>query len=421
LCFQGQRTLAWQPEEVSDEKVITLEQALRAYRLPLEDTVPLFATLLSLALPAVRYAPLTLSPQHQRQKTLETIVAILLELAERQLVLLVVEDVHWADPTTLTLFDMLIEQIPTAPICTVLTCRPTFHPPWSQRSYLTQLTLARLSRPQVAQMVTAVAGGKPLPAEVMQSLVEKVDGVPLFVEEMTKATLESGHLTESDGHYALLGPLPSLAIPTTLQDSLMARLDRLVTAKAVAQYAAVIGQQFAYELLQAVTQLDAATLQRELGRLVEAELIYQRGLPLQALYVFKHVLVTDIAYQSLLKGTRQQYHRRIANVLIHQFPATAAAQSEVVAHHYTEAGLHAPTITYWQQAGEQATQRSAHVEAIAHCSKGVELLTTLPETPERALQELTLQRMLGVSLSSTKGFAAPEVESAYARARALCQ
>ena len=206
-----QRTLSWQPEDAPDEKVITLEQALRSYRLPLEETVPLFATLLSLALPAGRYAPLTLSPQRQRQKTLETIVAILLELAERQPVLLVVEDVHWADPTTLALLDLLIEQIPTAPICTVLTCRPTFQPPWSQRSYLTQLTLGRLSRPQVAQMVTSVAGGKPLPAEVMQSLVEKVDGVPLFVEEMTKATLESGHLTESDGHYELVGPLPSLA------------------------------------------------------------------------------------------------------------------------------------------------------------------------------------------------------------------
>jgi predicted ATPase len=306
----------------------------------LEDTVPLFATLLSLALPSGRYAPLTLSPQHQRQKTLEILVAILLELAERQPVFLVVEDLHWADPTTLALLDLLIEQIPTAPICTVLTCRPTFQPPWSQRSYLTQLTLSRLSRPQVAQMVTAVVGGKPLPAEVMRSLVEKVDGVPLFVEEMTKATLESGHLTENDGRYELVGPVPSLAIPTTLQDSLMARLDRLVTAKAVAQYAAVIGRQFSYELLQAVTQLDAVTLQRELGRLVEAELLYQRGVPPQALYVFKHALITDIAYQSLLKGTRQQYHQRIADVLINQFPAIAATQPEVVAHHYTEAGLH---------------------------------------------------------------------------------
>jgi class 3 adenylate cyclase len=217
-----QRTLAWQPEETADAKVATLEQALGSYRLSLEETVPLFATLLSLALPVGRYAPLTLSPQHQRQKTLETLVAILLELAERQPVLLVIEDVHWADPSTLALLELLIEQIPTAPLCMVLTCRPTFQSPWSPRSYLTQLTLSRLSRPQVAQMVTAVAGGKSLPVEVMQSLVEKVDGVPLFVEEMTKATLESGHLLESDGRYALTGPVPSLAIPTTLQDSLMA-------------------------------------------------------------------------------------------------------------------------------------------------------------------------------------------------------
>jgi predicted ATPase len=303
----------------------------------------------------------------------------------------------------------------------LLTCRPHFQPAWHHRSYLTEITVSRLSQPQMARMTTDLAGGKPLPGQVLAQITGKTDGVPLFVEELTKAVLESGMLQEVDGHYALTGSFPTFAIPATLQDSLMARLDRLDTAKAVAQYAAVIGRQFSYELLQAVWPVNKVRLQHELGRLVEAEIVYQRGVPPQATYTFKHALIQDAAYASLLKSTRQHYHQHTAQVLEAQFPEIAEAQPELLAHHYTEAGLYALAITYWQQAGEKATQRSAHVEAIAHCSKGVELLTTLPETPERALQELTLQRMLGVSLLSTKGFAAPEVESVYARARALCQ
>ena len=191
----------------------------------------------------------------------------------------------------------------------------------------------------------------------------------------------------------------------------MARLDRLVTAKAVAQYAAVIGRQFAYELLQAVSQLDEATLQRELGRLVEAEIVYQRGVPPQATYMFKHALIQDAAYESLLKSTRQQYHQRIAQVLEAQFPETAEAQPELLAHHYTEAGLHAQAVRYWQQAGQRASERSAHVEAISHLTKGLELLQTLPETPERAQREVDLQIALGQAFIATKGQAAPEVDT----------
>src|SRR5262249_24165220 len=237
------------------------------------------------------------------------------ELAEHQPVLFILEDLHWTDPTTLELLHLVIEQIPTTSILTLLTCRPHFQPAWHHRSYITEMTLNHLSHTQVAHIVTGMTDGKTFGAAVLQEIINKTDGVPLFVEEMTKAILESGQLTALDGHYELTGSFSTFAIPTTLQDSLMARLDRLVTAKAVAQYAAVIGRQFPYELLQAVSQLDESTLQRELGRLVEAEVVYQRGLLPQAAYTFKHALIQDAAYQSLLKSTRQHYHQRIAQIL----------------------------------------------------------------------------------------------------------
>src|SRR6266542_658197 len=358
-----------------------LEQALSQYRLPLEETVLLFAPLLSLPLPEDRYPALNVSPQRQRQKTLETIVAMLIELAEHQPVLFILEDLHWTDPTTLELLNLLLDQIPTAALLTILTCRPTFQPSWSHRSYLTEITVNRLSHAQVEQIVIRMTVGKTLPKEVIQQIIAKTDGVPLFIEEMTKAILETGHLKEVAGHYALTGSLSTFTIPTTLQDSLMARLDRLVTAKAVAQYAAVIGRQFAYALLQVVSQVDEATLQRELGRLVEAEIVYQRGLPPQSTYIFKHALIQDAAYESLLKSTRQGYHRRIAEVLVEQFPETAETQPELLAQHFTEANLIERAIDYWQQAGEKAMQRSAYVEAIIHLDTGLALLKTLPETP----------------------------------------
>jgi predicted ATPase len=270
-------------------------------------------------------------------------------------------------------------------------------------------------------MVTGVAGDKTLPPEVLQQIVTKSDGVPLFVEELTKMVLESGLLWEHDGHYVLAEPLAAVAIPSTLQDSLMARLDRLTTAKSVAQLGATLGRAFSYEVLRAVSTLDETTLQQELARLVAGELLYQRGVPPQATYVFKHVLIQEVAYQSLLKSTRQQYHRRIAQVLEELFPETAETQPELLAQHYTEAGLSAQAIPYWQRAGQRAFQRSANLEAVAHLTTGLALLATLPETPARAQQELDLQIALGPALMATRGYAAPEVERVYTRARQLCQ
>jgi predicted ATPase len=416
-----QRILQFKAQETPDAKLEKLEQMLHQFRLPLEESVPLFAPLLSLPLQEYRYPLLNLSPQRQRQKTLETIVAILLELAAHQPVLFIIEDLHWTDPTTLDLLNLVIEQIPTTSILTVLTCRPHFQPAWHHRSYLTEMTLNHLSHTQVEQIVTGMTDGKTFPAEVLKQIIAKTDGVPLFVEEITKSLLESGQLKAVDGHYELIGSFSTFAIPATLHDSLMARLDRLVTAKAVAQYAAVIGRQFAYDLLSTVSQLDAATLQRELGRLVEAEIVYQRGMPPQSTYVFKHALIQDAAYQSLLKSTRQQYHQRIAQVLEEQFPETAEAQPELLAHHCMEAGLTEHSVTYWYKAGQRASERSAHLEAISHLAKGLALLQTLPETRERVQREVNVYIVLGASLIATKGYAAPEVEQTYMRAQHFCE
>jgi predicted ATPase len=308
-----------------------------------------------------------------------------------------------------------------ARILTLLTFRPEFTPPWGTHSYLSQLTLGRLDRKQVEVMVEGVTGGKALPAEVVQQVVAKTVGVPLFVEELTKTVLESGLLREAEGRYELTGPLPPLAIPATLQESLIARLDRLSTVREVVQLGATLGREFTYELLQTVSPLDEATLQRELALLVEAELLYQRGMPPQARYIFKHALIQDVAYQSLLKSKRQQYHQQIAQVLEERFTETRETQPELLAHHYTEAGLKEQAIPYWQKAGQRAIERSANAEAIGHLTRGLELLKTLPDTPERAQHELTLQLALGASFLMTKGHAASEVARAYTRARELCQ
>jgi class 3 adenylate cyclase/predicted ATPase len=414
-----QRLLQWDRHETPAARLDTLEQGLRTTGLPLEDIVPLLAALLSLPVPE-QYPPLTLSPQRQKQKTQEALVAWLLAETARQPVLAVWEDLHWADPSTLELLDLLLDHVPTARLLLVLTSRPEFRPPWAPRSYVTQLTLPRMPRRQSEEMVLRVTGGKPVPAEVLAQIVAKTDGIPLFIEELVKTILAAGLVQEDMGRYVLTGPLPPLAIPTTLQDALMARLDRLAVVKEVAQLGAVLGREFSYELLRAVAPQDEVTLQQALAQLMEAELLYQRGLPPHATYVFKHALIQDAAYQSLLKSTRQQHHQRIARVLEQLFSDTAATQPEVLAHHYTEAGLSAQAIPYWQQAGQHALQRSAPVEALAHLTQGLAVLTTLPETPERPQQELDLQVALGTALRATKGNAAPEVERPYTRARELC-
>jgi TOMM system kinase/cyclase fusion protein len=412
--------LRFDREDSPQQKLSKLEGFLVQYGLPLAEAVPLLAALLSLPLPA-DYAPLTMSPQQQKQKTLQAFLAIFLRIAAQQPVLFVMEDLHWVDPTTLELLSLLVDQGPTARILTLFTFRPDFSPPWTGRSHLTQVTLPRLPRHQAAEMTGRVAHGKALPAEVVAQVVAKTDGVPLFVEELTKMVLDSGLLQAREERYELTGPLPPLAIPNTLHDSLMARLDRLAAVKGLAQLGATLGREFSYELLQAVAPWDEETLRRGLQQLVEAEFLYQQGLPPQATYLFKHALIQDAAYQSLLRSTRQQYHQRIAKVLEARFPDLCDTQPELLAHHYTEAGLHEQAIGYWQKAGQRAIERSANLEAIGHLTTGLEVLKTLPDTPERTQHELTLYTVLGVPLRATKGLGAPEVGQVYARARELCQ
>jgi tetratricopeptide (TPR) repeat protein len=269
-------------------------------------------------------------------------------------------------------------------------------------------------------MIERITGGKALPVEVIQQVAARTDGVPLFVEELTKTILESGLLRECEDCYELSEPLPPLAIPATLHDSLMARLDRLATGKEVAQLAATLGRTFPYELLRAVAPLDKAALHQALARLVEAELLYQRGVPSQATYLFKHALIQEAAYQSLLKSTRQQYHQRIAQVLEAQFPDTVETQPELLAHHYTEAGLVEQAIHYWYNAGQHAMQRSAYQETRAHCAKGLEVLTTLPETQGRVQQELALQTLLASALHAF-GPASPALAQVFDRTWQLCR
>ena len=415
-----QRLLQFAPQDTPLTKLDKLRQTLAQYRFPRADTLALFAALLSL--PQPEGAPsLTLSPQKQKQKTQEALVAWLIEEAERQPVYCAWEDLHWVDPSTLEVLALLLDQAPTTRILAVLTFRPDFTPPWRPHSHITQITLSRLQRPQVEAMVAQVTGGKALPAEVLQQIIGKTDGVPLFVEELTKTVLESELVRETEDHYELTGVLPPLAIPSTLQDSLMARLDRLSAVREIVQLGATLGREFSYELLHLVSPVGEETLQQGLHQLMEAELIYQHGLPPQAKYLFKHALVQDTAYQSLLKSKRQYYHQKIAQVLEEQFPDTKETQPELLAHHYTEAGLKQQAIPYWQRAGQRATQRSANTEAISHLTRGLEVLKTLPETPERTQQELTLQVALGAPLIATKGYAAPETGGAYSRALTLCQ
>ena len=415
-----ERTVGLDRVDSAKTKCSKLEAVLAPLQLPVEAPVPLLAALLSIPLDEV-YEALSLTSQQQRQRTLTTLLAMLTAWSEQHPVLLVVEDLHWVDPSTREFLDLLVDQVPTLPLCVVLTCRPVFQPPWGLRTHLTPLQLNRLSRQQVEAMIERVTSSKSLPPDVLHHIVTRTDGVPLFVEELTRAVLESGVLRQTGEHYELSAPLPGLAIPTTLHDSLMARLDRLGTAKGMAQWGATLGRQFSYALLQAISQRDEEALQRDLKLLVDAELLYQRGVPPHATYLFKHALIQEAAYASLLRSTRQYYHQRIAQVLTAQFPDTVATQPELAAYHYTEAGLHEEAIAYWQRAGRVAQERSADEEAIAHLNQGLQGLMTLPETHKRDQQELTLCLDLGRSLTATKGWAAPETEVAYVRAGEISQ
>ena len=376
---------------------------------------------MSVPVPEDRYPRLAMTAQQQRDATLDAIVAWLIETAEGTPVLMAWEDLHWADPTTLETLGMLIEQAPTAAMLVVATYRPELTPPWPQRSHMTPITLNRLERPEVETMVGHLAGGRSLPGEVVDHIVAKADGVPLYVEELTKAILGSGVLEARGDAYVLTGALAQLHIPETLQDSLMARLDRAPRLREVAQLGSVLGREFAYDMISALAGIEEEMLQSGLGQLVVDELLYQRGRPPRSRYLFKHALIQDAAYQSLLKRTRQQYHERVAKLLEDRFPEVASTQPELVAHHYTEANCPAQAIAYWHKAGVAAASKSANLEAIDQFRRGLALVEALSDPRERAERELDLQMALGPALNATKIASHPDIGRAYARAWELCR
>ncbi len=391
-----QRVLGFERENSPEEKLRKLIGGATG-RSPLPEAVPLLAALLSLPHPD-GYPPLNLTPERQKQKTQETLVGWLVQEAEQRAVYSAWEDLHWADPSTLELLSLFLDQVPTARLLALLTFRPEFTSPWGTRSYLSQLTLGRLDRTQIGKMIEQVAAGKPLPAEVLEQIRAKTDGVPLFVEELTKSVVESvGALREAPLH---------LAIPATLHDALMARLDRLSTVREVAQLGAAIGREFSYDLIRAVSPLDETNLQQALSRLVEAELLYQRGLPPQVRYVFKHALVQDTAYQSLLKSRRQQVHQQIAQVLESQFLDIVETHPELVAHHYTEAGLSEQAIPYWQRAGARAVQLPAYAEAVRFYRLALEAVER--QDPIDEAQRCALLLALGEAQRRAGGYLAAQ-------------
>jgi predicted ATPase len=325
-----------------------------------------------------------LGPEQLKERTLEALLDVIRARAARQPVLMAIEDVHWVDPSSLEFLNRSIEGLRPARVLLTVSFRPEFEPPWASRAHLTLLTLNNLSRKESSGMVAAVTGGKALPEEVLSQILAGTDGVPLFVEEMTKTLLESGLLKDVGDRYALSGDLSSLSIPASLQDSLMARLDRLGEEKAVAQLAAALGRTFSFELLAAVSPFRDEELERALSKLVEAGLIYGHGLPPDVSYEFKHALVRDAAYQSLLKNTRQQYHGRIAGVLEELFSATAETEPEVLAYHYTEAGLAGQAVKYWGKAGERALATYGYGEALGHFQRGLTAKEGQPPDAETA-------------------------------------
>jgi len=419
IIEQLERAAAFELDDSPERRLDKLEMLLRQGAND-PSAVALVATLLSIPV-GTRYPPLDLPAPRQRELTIAALLDQLSGLAARQPLLVVLEDSQWLDPTSTELFERVIERIQTLPVLLLITFRPEFAPPWISYPHMTSLTLNRLGRRQCTEMMAAVAGGKPLPEEILAQIWAKTEGVPLFVEELTKTVLESGLLEDRGDRFELTGPLPPLAIPATLQDSLMARLDRFAPVKEVAQIGAVIGREFSYRLLAALSPLEETALQEALSHLVGSELVFRRGTIPDATYSFKHAFVQDAAYGSLLKSRRRQLHAQVAGPLRERFPELVASQPEILAHHCTEAGLTEQAIDYWQVAGDRAVERSANVEAIAHFTQALTLLRALSDSPDRLRREIAVQTALGVPLLAKRGFAAPEVGEAYSRALELCE
>ena len=393
-------------DDNSEQKFEKLEAALADLVPHVEDALPLFAALLSL--PAGRYAPLQFSPQKQKEKTLEALVDRVRTFALCDPIIMVFEDIHWIDPTSQDLLELLVPIVNSIPVLLVMTYRPEYAPPWTG-AHLNTITLNRLNREQGAVLVESVTRGKALPAELLDEVLARTDGIPLFVEELTRSVLESGLLRDEGDHYALQGTLSALAIPLSLRDSLMARLDRLGNGKELAQIGACIGREFSFELLQPVSSLHADALDQGLEKLVDAGLVSRNGVTPNSIYVFKHALVQDAAYESLLRSRRSELHSKIADVLENQFADRVANTPEWLAYHHTQAGHLMQAIPLWQRGGTLAVGRVALKEAVAHFTKGLGLIDQLTPSHERDSLELTIREPLNAAWTGLRGWAAPEV------------
>jgi class 3 adenylate cyclase/predicted ATPase len=416
---QLERAAGFTRDDPPVAKLDKLEALLTGAAIAAED-MPLLAELLSL--PSERYGPVSLSPQAKKERTLQALVRQVEQLSLRNPVLWVFEDVHWIDPSSLELLQLTVDRMQQLPVLLLVTFRSEFSPPWIGEPHVTMLALGRLNWRDTAALVERVVGDKVLPSAIVHEIIERTDGVPLFVEELTKAVLEAG-AGEGDAKAVLSRTSPgAFAVPATLHASLLARLDRLgPEAKEVAQTAAAIGREFTDDLIRTVSPLSEAPLQSALEQLAASQLIFRRGSSPHAAYSFKHALVQDTAYGTLLRTKRQPLHARVARALEEKFPDIAATQPEVLAHHFTEAALTENAIAYWRKAGQRAAERSAHAEAIAHLRKGLMLVERVTDPAERARRELDLQLVLAPVLIATKSWSAPEVEQAYLRARDLCR
>jgi DNA-binding winged helix-turn-helix (wHTH) protein/tetratricopeptide (TPR) repeat protein len=415
---QLERAAGFAREDPPQARLDKLEALLAQSDQNPADAAALIADLLGVPTDG-RYPPLSPEPQRRRQQTFAVLIRQLAGLARGRPVLLIFEDAHWIDSTSLELLDLIIDRIPRLPVLLVVAFRPEFVASWVGQAHVTTLALSRLGSGEAASLVEAVGGGKSFPLEVRDRIVERTDGIPLFVEELTQTVLESGLLRQEDGHYVVDAQVPDSAIPSSLHDSLMARLGRLAPVKEIAQIGAALGREFSHELLVAVARRTDEQLRGELDELVKAGLVFRRGSPPRATYLFKHALVQDAAYGTLLRGQRRALHTRIGKVLEDHFPETGETQPEILAHHYTQAGLGDTAVTYWHKAGEHALRRSASAEAAAHLTKAVELISSLPEGAERDRRELNLQMALGTATRANKGHAAPETLLVYSRARDL--
>lgn len=417
---QLERAAGFEPGSSVSVKLDKLEALLKPTTENVLRDVALVAELLGV--PADwRYPALAISPQQKRELTLTALLDQLDGAAAQGAVLIVVEDAHWIDPTSQDLLDRMVARAASLPVLLVVTVRPELQPTWVGQSHVTMLPLSRLGRRDSASIIGGVAKGKALPDAVVDQVLAHTDGVPLFIEELTSALLESGLLRETTDRYLLDGPLPELAIPTTLQASLVARLDRLGSGKDVALIGSAIGREFSHELIGAVASLTPGDLDAALERLTASGLISSRGTPPDASYSFKHALIQDAAYATMLKSRRRQLHASIANVLVERFAALAETLPEIVAHHFTEAGLATEAIGHWFKAGQRATERSADQEAVRHLERGLALLRTLPESEDRDRHELDFQITLGTPLVAVSGYSSPEVGAASERAILLSE